>query len=88
MDYPLDRFIPVAGEVLPNIPKSAEDLKFGLEDLQVGCRSGIYEEVSMSHGVRAMEKGAVIFSAFTVWQDRGDTNMGRLVVNLSKQSTH
>lgn len=61
-------------------------MEFALKDLESGCRTGIYEEVSAAAASRAKEKGAIISSAFAVWQDSADGPEERLVVNLAKQS--
>jgi hypothetical protein len=36
-------------EMLGEISQSEEDLAFGLEDLDRGCKEGIYKEVSSEH---------------------------------------
>jgi len=71
-----------------DIPQTAEDAAFGAADLEEGCRSGVYEEVTRGHAGEAMSHGALISSSFVVWQDSAEGRKGRFVVNLSKQSKH
>lgn len=78
--------MPGRGEELPDIPQSAEDRAFALQDLEEGCKTGIYQEISAAHARRAKNGGAIISSAFVVWQDGSEGRKGRFVVNLSKQS--
>ena len=65
-----------------------EDLRFPFEDLEEGCRSGIYQEVDRAHVDRAIKRGVILSSASTVWQESEDGRKGRFVVNLCKQSKH
>lgn len=34
------------GEILPAIPQTEEDKKFGIEDQELGLREGVYEEIA------------------------------------------
>lgn len=74
--------------MMGNIPQSEENLAFASVDLEEGCRTGIYREVSKFYAEKAMEKGSIISSAFVVWQESSEGRKGRFVVNLSKQSKH
>lgn len=87
-DPPQVQFIPGEGEVMGDIPQSKEDLEFGLADLKDGCATGIYQEVTRDYAMNAMNRGAIISSAFTVWQETDQGVKGRFIVNLSKQSKH
>jgi Reverse transcriptase (RNA-dependent DNA polymerase) len=78
----------VSGEVMGELPQSAEDLRFGIEDLRAGCAEGIYEEVSREDVNAVQAKGCMISSAFVVWQDGLEGRKGRFVVNFAKQSKH
>lgn len=69
-----------------DIPQDAEDRRFARGDLEEGCKSGIYKEVSKAHAMRAKAQGAVISSAFVVWKETLEGRKGRFVVNLSVQS--
>lgn len=74
---------------LPDIPQDKEDRSFARLDLDKGCHEGIYRKITPVHAEQAKRDGAVISSAFTVWQDLPDGNRkGRFVVNLSVQSKH
>lgn len=75
-------------EELEEISQTVGDRVFGLEDLDSGCGSGIYEEVSFNHARKAMLNGYIIYSAFTVWKEGSGGRKDRLVMNLSKQSKH
>lgn len=83
-DPPCIPFVLGQGDELGELPQSAEHRAFALEDLKKGCFLGIYQEVSRSHAERAIRKGRIISSAFTVWQDQGAGRKGRFVVNLGK----
>ena len=87
-EQPLRPFVAGQGVELGDIPQTGEDLEFGLEDLRKGLATGIYREVSRDHAQRALKAGAVISSAFVVWQGEGEERSGCFVVNLSRQSTH
>lgn len=76
------------GVDLGDIPQTKEDLEFGKEDIKKGLSTGIYREVTPEHARRAREAGAVISSAFVVWQEKNGEPSGRFVVNLSMQSNH
>jgi hypothetical protein len=56
------------GFVLPVIPQSEEDLRFGRADLRVGCASEIYEELGASEVREVLSTGRMVSSAFTLWQ--------------------
>ena len=68
------------------IPQSEDDLEFGRKDLESGCKSGVYEEVSQEEAEDLVRRGYLISSAFTVWQGDRDSRKGRFVVNFSRQS--
>lgn len=70
------------------IPQSEEDKAFAAEYSEEGCRSGIYQEASPQYASKALERGSIIASAFTVWQQSPEGRKGRFVVNLPKQSKH
>lgn len=72
------------GEVLGVIPQSVEDKEFAAADFEEGFRSGIYHEIAPEHARKAVAKGAIVSSAFTVLQDTGEDMKGRFVVNLAK----
>lgn len=76
------------GTELTEIPQTAEDKAFAAQDLEEGCGSGIYKEVSAEHAARMKSKGAIISSAFVVWQDTEGGAKPRFVVNFAKQSKH
>jgi hypothetical protein len=76
------------GEMLGEIPQSEEDLAFGLEDLDRGCKEGIYKEVSSEHVCAAVARGNMLSSSFVIWQDGSEGRKGRFIVNLAKQSKH
>jgi Reverse transcriptase (RNA-dependent DNA polymerase) len=78
----------VSGEVMGELPQSAEDLEFGIADLRAGCKEGIYEDISAEDANLIRAKGNMISSAFVVWQEGVEGRKGRFVVNLSKQSKH
>ena len=59
---------------------------FASEDLSDGCRTGNYRHVSNTHAKMALSKGAIITSAFVVWQEGDKGRKGRFVVNFCKQS--
>lgn len=86
-EKPSRPFVAGEGFVMGEIPQSEEDVVFGLQDLEDGYRAGIYQEVSASVANNAVAQGAIISSAFTVWQEKQEGLKGRFVVNLSKQST-
>ena len=65
-------FKPGWGIELSEISQSAEDRAFASADLEEGCRSGIYQEISQDHAARAKQEGPIISSTFTVWQDSGE----------------
>jgi hypothetical protein len=73
----------VSGEVMGELPRSAEDLRFGIEDLRAVCEEGIYEEISKKDVNAVQAKGCVISSAFMVWQDGLDGRKGRFVVKFA-----
>jgi hypothetical protein len=58
----------VSGEVMGELPQSAEDLRFGIEDLRAGCAEGIYEEVSREDVSAVQAKGCMISSE--LWSGR------------------
>lgn len=87
-ENPTTPFVSGHGWDMGSIPQSEEDRAFASVDLEEGCRRGIYAEVSERHAMLAKEEGAVISSAFVVWQDGAEGRKGRFVVNLSRQSTH
>ena len=68
------------------VPQSASDLRFGIADLETGCRSGVYEELSSEQAEDLVRRGFLISSAFTVWQGDDGDRKGRFVVNFSRQS--
>ena len=72
------------GKELPYIPKSAEDLKFGLSELAEGCRVGTYQRVSDAHAEAQVDKGALISNAFVTWQ----REKPGFIINLKEQSMH
>lgn len=76
------------GIELSDIPQTEEDREFARKDLDAGCGEGIYREIPREHAMRAKEDGAVISSAFTVWQEGAAGRKGRFVVNLCVQSKH
>lgn len=88
LEKPTIPFIHGEGVELSDIPQSPEDKAFAAADLAEGCHNGIYQEITPEHAKKAMAKGAVISSAFVVWQEVEDGAKGRFVVNLSKQSKH
>lgn len=59
------------GEVLElgTVPQTQEDLMFGDAEVQKGLETGLYLKVSKPHAERAIKRGAMISSSFTVWQD-------------------
>lgn len=65
-----------------------ENKAFAAVDLREGCASGNYPEISQARALKAKENGALISSAFTIWQDIPEGRKGRFVVNLSEQSKH
>lgn len=69
---------------LGDVSQTAEDLEFGKEDLRKGLDSGIYAEVTKEHAYNAKKNGAIISSAFVVWQEKEGEKKGRFVVNLSE----
>ena len=73
------------GENLPDIPQSAEDRACALQDVEEGCKTGIYQDISAVHARRAKKEGKVISSALVVWQEGYKDRKGRFGVNLSKQ---
>lgn len=75
------------GEELGEIPQTETDKSFDLVDLRKGFQDGIYNEVTHDHAMNAKEQGAIISSAFMVWQERERGPKGRFVVNLSLKST-
>lgn len=86
-ENPSTPFVPGTGEELGDIPQNEEDRAFASADLEEGCRSGIYQEVSASHAEMAKARGAILSSAFVVWQETAEVEKkGRFVVNLAKQS--
>ena len=87
-ESPVRPFVEGQGVELGDIPQTDEDRQFALEDLRKGCEDGIYQEVSRKQAQAAMSQGAVISSAFVVWQEKEEERKGRLVVNLSLQSQH
>lgn len=87
-EQPLHPFVTGGGTELGDIPQTTEDLEFGTEDIRKGLESGIYHEVTPEHAQKARKAGAVISSAFVVWQEREGERAGRFVVNLSVQSKH
>ena len=88
IDEPIRSFIPGQGVELSGLPRTEEYLTFAFKDIEEGCRTDIYQEVNHAHVDRAIALGAILSSAFTVWQDSGEKKKGRFVVNLSKQSKH
>ena len=68
------------------VPQSAADLEFGRADLEAGCASGVYEELSEEEAQDLVARGYLLSSAFTVWQGEGEERKGRFVVNFSVQS--
>lgn len=42
---------------------------FGDAEVQKGLETGLYLKVSKPHAERAIKRGAMISSSFTVWQD-------------------
>lgn len=86
LDHPTVPFVPGEGLELGDIPQSEEDVAFAAADLQEGCRTGIYWEVTPAHAALAKKKGYVISSSFVVWQDGSEGRKGRFIVNLSVQS--
>lgn len=85
---PTRPFVTGQGLELGDIPQTFEDLEFGRKDITKGLSTGIYTEFSRNHAHRSMRAGAIISSAFVVWQEREGERKGRFVVNLSQQSTH
>lgn len=74
------------GEEFSDILQSEEDPALAKQDLTEGWRSGIYQEITLSHAAGAKKKGSLISSAFVVWQDAENRNKVRFVMNLPKQS--
>ena len=87
-EQPCRPFVPGQGVELGDIPQAMEDLEFGRADLEKGLRTGIYQEISQEQARRAKDSGAVISSAFVVWQEKDGERCGRFVINLSVQSAH
>lgn len=87
-EQPHQAFRPGLGVELGDIPQTKEDLEIGKEDIRKGLSTGIYQEVTAEHARRAFKAGAVISSAFVVWQEKDGERSGRFVVNLSVQSKH
>lgn len=87
-ELPVRPFVQGEGVELGDIPQGLEDRAFARKDLMDGCKNGIYEEVNRKEVEDALREGAVISSAFTVWQEKGAERKGRLVINFSRQSKH
>ena len=68
------------------VPQSESDLAFGLADLEAGCKTGVYEELSNGEAEDLLTRGHLISSAFTIWQGEDGDRKGRFVVNFSRQS--
>jgi hypothetical protein len=87
LDFP--QITPEAGQILPAIPQSPEDLAFAAADLEAGCRpeSRIYEKVTWDYARRMVtEKREIVSSAFVHWSGDGADKTGRFFVNLHEQS--
>ena len=76
------------GMVLGELPQSEEDRMFGRDDLERGCKEGLYERVGYEEAVEAAQGGRIVSSAFTVWQGEGDDRRGGFVINFKRQSRH
>jgi hypothetical protein len=76
------------GEVLGELPQNEEGLAFGLEDLDKGCKEGIYREVDPAYVAEAVGKGFMVSSLFVIWQEGSGERKGRFIVNFAKQSKH
>ena len=85
-DLPIIPF--TEGLELSEIPQSEEDKIFAREDLEMGCRNGIYEEMSHREAQEKKVEGKMVSSAFVVWQGEGEERKGRFVINFHKQSQH
>jgi len=72
------------GKELPVVPQSAQDLEFGLAELEEGCRVGTYQQVSSQHAKNCSRNGSLISSAFVTWQ----REKPRFIINLKEQSRH
>jgi hypothetical protein len=55
----------VSGEVMKELPQTAEDLEFGIADLSGGCEERICEEISRQDANSIRAKGCMIASAFS-----------------------
>ena len=73
------------GEELPDIPQSAEDRAFAIQNVKEGCKTVIYREISAGHASRAKNGCAIISFAFVVWQDGSEGRKWWFVVNLYKK---
>lgn len=56
------------GVQLGAILQTKEDLEFAEKDIRKGLASGIYQEMSHGRARRALSVGAVVSSAFVIWQ--------------------
>ncbi len=77
-----------SGEILSELPQTAEDVAFATEDLSEGCELGIYEYISESQAEKVRKQGFMVSSSFVVWRETEDGSKGRFVINFHKQSKH
>ena len=85
-DLPIIPF--TEGLELSEIPQTEEDKIFAREDMEMGCRNGIYEGISHREVQEKKVEGKMVPSAFVVWQGEGEEKKGRFVINFHKQSQH
>lgn len=56
------------GEISSEILQTEREGKFGLMDLKVGLRSGMYEEIWKNCAVKKVKQVLMVLSTLTVWK--------------------
>ena len=74
---------------MAEMPQSEKDKTFARQDLENGCKEGIYEKLSRGEAEHLVRTRYMISSSFLVWQEDTDSNeKGRFIMNFSKQWKH
>jgi hypothetical protein len=68
------------GEMLGEIPQSEENL-----DLR--CKTGIYNEVSSENVGAAVARGNMLSNSFVIWQEGSKARKGRFIVNWPSRAS-